>query len=164
MRLFAGLGATDYRDLFRALGRELDMAGARDLRLVGPTPGCSSRRDARPHCGPGSRPGATTTPSCWRYCTRLTPGEDTTVGPIRRPRASVCPTSRHLCAPSDAWRTRRDSGTCGSSSSRAVVLQGTPGATLRRGFHTHCLDAAQLRSATEMAQHGESGNLGPALS
>ena len=34
MRLFDGLGRTDYQDLLRALGYELDVEGACDLRLV----------------------------------------------------------------------------------------------------------------------------------
>jgi hypothetical protein len=34
MRLFDGLGRTDYQDLLRALGYELDAEGACDLRLV----------------------------------------------------------------------------------------------------------------------------------
>ncbi len=34
MRLFVGLERTDYQDLFRALGRQLDSQGVRDLRLV----------------------------------------------------------------------------------------------------------------------------------
>lgn len=34
MRLFAGLDHTDYQDVLRAVGRRLDMAGSRDLRLV----------------------------------------------------------------------------------------------------------------------------------
>ncbi len=34
MRLFDGLGRTDYQDLLRALGYELDAEGACDLRLI----------------------------------------------------------------------------------------------------------------------------------
>ena len=34
MRLFDGLGRTDYQDLLRALGHELDAEGACDLRLI----------------------------------------------------------------------------------------------------------------------------------
>lgn len=34
MRFFEGLGRTDYQDLLRSIGRQLDVAGARDLRLI----------------------------------------------------------------------------------------------------------------------------------
>lgn len=34
MRLFAGLDHTDYQDVLRALGRHLDTAGSRDIRLI----------------------------------------------------------------------------------------------------------------------------------
>lgn len=34
MRFFEGLERTDYQDLLRSIGRQLDVVGARDLRLV----------------------------------------------------------------------------------------------------------------------------------
>jgi hypothetical protein len=163
MHLFDGLGRTDYQDLLRALGRELDLAGARDLRLVETDAGLTLqlRRAAVP--GEGFRtvpyPDADLLALLHdAYALRGRGTED-----LGQPSALGLPYRRALRAIGraldqeglrDLRLIERPSG---------FLVQASQGGIMRRGFRTHRLDLPALEALIAAMTSGAPADLGPSL-
>lgn len=154
MQLFAGLDVTDYADLLRALGRDLDAADARDLRLVEVDDGLTVQTR------PNTRGAAFET---------VHYPDDALLALLRSAYArrghqeQSPPRNAPLGLPYEqVLRTLGSLADRGSLRSLRIVeqpggvlIQGVPGGILRRGYQTHRPTSEQLREAAIALQRGE---------
>jgi hypothetical protein len=163
MRLFEGLPQSDYQDLLRALGRDLDAGGARDLRLVETDTGLTVqlRRTADLAAGFLTRRYDDEELLALLQAAYARRGSGGLVAATHQPlgvRYQDGLRAIGLLADGAGLRNLRVVEQPG-----AILLQGTVGGVLRRGYRTHRLTASQLREAATGARRGTPGDRNPQL-
>jgi hypothetical protein len=164
MRLFEGLPTTDYQDLLRALGRVLDAAGSRDLRLVETDTGLTiqARRLTDLASGFGTQHYADHELLELLQSAYARRGSGGLASPTDQPlgvRYQDALRAVGMLVDQAGLRNLRVVEQPGM-----LLVQGTAGGVLRRGYRTHQLTEKQLLAAVSAARRGERGDLGPLLS